>query len=82
MSTDSSFQDKPLGSVPSMPDDDMDNAPDPDEPMPNDPLENPPMEPDPLARPTVMPGHRPEDWKDPGQGDGVPADKDMPLPND
>lgn len=25
---------------------------------------------------------RPEDWKDPASGDGVPDDEDMPLPND
>jgi len=25
---------------------------------------------------------RPDDWKDPSDGDGIPDDEDMPLPND
>ncbi|MBV6286160.1 hypothetical protein [Pseudomonas aegrilactucae] len=37
---------------------------------------------DPLGRPQVVPEDRPEDWKDPASGDGVPDDEDMPLPND
>ena len=67
MSTDSSFQDEPLEDDPST----ADPAPD------DDPLVS-----DPLARPDVVTRKRPEDWNEPSAGDGIPSDKDMPLPND
>ncbi|MBC2690910.1 MULTISPECIES: hypothetical protein [Pseudomonas] len=67
MSTDSSFQDEPLEDDPST----VDPAPEDD-----------PRVSDPLARPDVAPRKRSEDWNEPSEGDGIPSDKDMPLPND
>lgn len=70
MSTDSSFDDKPLEDDPraaeSDPDVDLDN----------------PLRDDPLARPDVIPRKHEEKWNEPSEGDGIPGDKDMPLPND
>ncbi|WP_339547582.1 hypothetical protein [Pseudomonas sp. RA_35y_Pfl2_P32] len=67
MSTDSSFQDEPLD----------------DDPSSVDPAsEDDPRLSDPLARPDVVTPARPEDWNEPSEGDGIPSDKEMPLPND
>ncbi|EPL16154.1 hypothetical protein JFV28_21620 [Pseudomonas sp. TH05] len=70
MSTDSSF-------------DDQAQTPRPD-PAPAEPSAEPfdPLQKDPLARPEVVTRERPEDWNEPSAGDGIPSDKDMPLPND
>jgi hypothetical protein len=73
MATDSSFQDEAQGSAPSRP-----------EPGTDEPTMDPdnPGQFDPLARPDVVTRKRPQDWKDPSAGDGIPDDEDMPLPND
>ncbi len=68
MSTDSSFNDKRPDSVPTTPEDEIDPVMDPDSPMR-----------DPMARPLVVPT---EHTNDPGAGDGIPDDDQMPLPND
>mgnify|MGYP006184392755 FL=1 len=70
MSTDSSFDDKPLE------DDPRAAEPDPDVDLDN------PLRDDPLARPDVIPRKHEEKWNEPSEGDGIPGDKDMPLPND
>ena len=71
MSTDSSFDDKPLENDPRGAD------PDPDVDLDN------PLRDDPLARPDVIPRRQPGEEEDEiGEGDGIPSDKDMPLPND
>lgn len=70
MSTDSSFDDKPLE------DDPRAAEPDPDVDLDN------PLRDDPLARPDVIPRKHEEKWNEPSEGDGIPSDKDMPLPND
>ena len=41
----------------------------------------PPGDFDPLARPPLIP-QEPDDGEDLADGDGVPDDEDMPLPND
>ena len=71
MSTDSSFNDKRPETVPTTPEESIDPVLDPDSPMR-----------DPLARPTVAPTERPQGWRDPSKGDGIPDDDQMPLPND
>ena len=71
MSTDSSFDDKRPDSGPTTPEDDIDPVMDPDSPLR-----------DPLARPVVNPEERPQGARDPSEGDGIPDDDQMPLPND
>ena len=71
MSTDSSFDDKRLETVPTTPEQSTDPVMDPDSPLR-----------DPLARPTVVPTGQPKGWRDPSTGDGIPDDDQMPLPND
>jgi len=71
MSTDSSFNDQRPDSVPTTPEDDVDGAMDP-----NIPLR------DPLARPLVTPTDPAQGSKHPSDGDGIPNDDEMPLPND
>jgi hypothetical protein len=68
MSTDSSFNDKRPDSVPTTLEDDIDPVLDPDS-----------AQRDSLARPLVTPT---EQRKDPGAGDGIANDDQMPLPND
>ena len=70
MSTDSSFDDQRQEQRP-------DSAPAEPSAEPLDPLRK-----DPLARPEVVTRERPEGWNEPSAGDGIPSDKDMPLPND
>ena len=71
MSTDSSFDDKRPQTVPTTPEQSSDPVMDPDSPLR-----------DPLARPTVVSTAKPKGWRDPGAGDGIPDDDQMPLPND
>lgn len=70
MSTDSSFDDQAHTPRP-------DAAPAEPSAEPSDPLQK-----DPMARPEGVTRERPEDWNEPSAGDGIPSDKDMPLPND
>lgn len=70
MSTDSSFQDQPQGSVPSKPEPGTDEPTlDPDDPDKYDPLKSPASD-------------RPEDWRDPAERVTPEADEQTPLSDD